>query len=686
MFKKKKILSKIDLNFLVKNTFGDFQRHPLTNNEVYKTKSLKRRVKDHGLTSHCFYKPINMKYAFSPEMIDIKDLLKERNFYLIKNQNLKKIIIDFNNETKRKRRVREMRSAYGSKRKIIEEEGDKQDSNGKIQSNNEEQFYETIGSVGGFNQYNNRITDNIENSSLKQNILQFELKNQGSKKLISNYLNTNNVNNIKRPLTGTGFRSSLKVNAGDKNILLRKGINKSLFSSSSQKNLKNRGQLSDYQIASAITSNQNKPRVNSSFGGKSLSKRHVKKMSGLGFVPELTTENSAVNNELMGQKGQRKSMFLTKNLKIRGAESHSVKGRIDPLKITKSHYTKPNQDCSFSKVNFLSKKLGEISLFGVFDGNGRFGTHIAAMLKNFMIEHFTNCKNMKVNSMVDNFYGIMSEAFVRGQEFLVKNEAEKGYNLDFSGATGCVLLYPNNNTNKIYCANVGRGRCVVYSISGTYKMSYDLEPERPSEKERMEEFVKSLTLSQSDYLTSQIIAKQKELQNDYSLHYHSSHKPLVSQFDYHSLNIPETQLDFFFLRKFYPSRLSKKFFFFPQTREEREKEAHLRSVYLRTFETLNVSRCFGNLAAGSSGVICEPEVVECDLKMARAKFAVLGTAALWKFMDETEVGAIVRKYETLGNGFMACRELENVARMRWKNNCRKIDDISVIVVFFEQKI
>ena len=60
--------------------------------------------------------------------------------------------------------------------------------------------------------------------------------------------------------------------------------------------------------------------------------------------------------------------------------------------------------------------------------------------------------------------------------------------MNYSGATGIIVLYPHNNTNKIYCANIGRNRCIFYSMMGTIRLSYELYPNRASEKDRISLF------------------------------------------------------------------------------------------------------------------------------------------------------------------------------------------------------
>ena len=109
---------------------------------------------------------------------------------------------------------------------------------------------------------------------------------------------------------------------------------------------------------------------------------------------------------------------------------------------------------------------------------------------------------------------------------------------------------------------------------------------------------------------------------------------------------------------------------------DREKE-----IFIKEFYDLDISRCIGNLAAEEYGVIPGPEIIESDLRANKGKFIVMGTESLWKFLTEDEVGEIVSKHFTSTNSDAACKELQELAKERWKNNIGGYDDISVIVIF-----
>ena len=113
---------------------------------------------------------------------------------------------------------------------------------------------------------------------------------------------------------------------------------------------------------------------------------------------------------------------------------------------------------------------------------------------------------------------------------------------------------------------------------------------------------------------------------------------------------------------------------------EKEKEN-----FIKEFYELDISRCIGNLAAEEYGVIPGPEIVESDIKLNRGKFIVMGTESLWKYLNEDEVGEIVNKHYSSLNSEAACKELQDLAKERWKNKTGGYDDISVIVIFLDSK-
>ena len=351
------------------------------------------------------------------------------------------------------------------------------------------------------------------------------------------------------------------------------------------------------------------------------------------------------NKDIMDKIEKIKRTFLKKfEVKITNVGHLTLQGHIILVKNIQFAKKKFNQDCTFSYYSLTSAKLGELSLFGIFDGNGPHGKAVAQGFKNYIINYFKTGNEMRVTLKKDNFYSIMYNSFVNAQNYLINNSTKLNINLKYSGSTGIVLLFPHNNSNKIYCANVGRNKCMFYTNYGTIKLSYELFPHRASERFRI-----------SHFLTQKKIKdKEKEEQNI-------------------NLNLNNNNMNSFDDP-------------FPNNEEEnkviynREKDN-----FLKEFCELDISRCIGNLAAEDLGVIPGPEIIESDLRLNKGKYIVMGTESLWRYLSEDEVGEIVGKHFSSTNSDMACKELIDLAKERWKNDIGGYDDISVIVIFIDSK-
>ena len=349
----------------------------------------------------------------------------------------------------------------------------------------------------------------------------------------------------------------------------------------------------------------------------------------------------------------KKSFMKKYEAKITSAYSLILPGHIFAFKNNQNLKKKFNQDCSFSYMNLPSTKLDEISLFGIFDGNGPFGKGIALGFKNYIINYFKKCTEMRVTLKKDNFYSIMYNSFINAQNYLINNSTKLNINMKYSGATGIVVLYPHNNTNKIYCANVGRNKCIFYTMVGALRLSYELFPYRASERFRISLFKQQ--------------RKNKLQENDNSINIIDNNINKESTSNNMMVN---NNMENLYTNNDTETRILN----------EREKEN-----FLREFNELDISRCIGNLAAEELGVIPGPEIVESDIRLNKGKVLVMGTESLWKYLTEDEVGEIVNKHYSSSNSEAACKEIQDLAKERWKDKTGGYDDISVIVVFFDAK-
>ena len=349
------------------------------------------------------------------------------------------------------------------------------------------------------------------------------------------------------------------------------------------------------------------------------------------------SKNKVWKNDILLKVENIKKLHLKKNeIKIRIVNSLILAGRLSPFRRSNYSNKKFNQDCVYTNIDLISSKLDEISLFGIFDGNGQYGKSIALAFKNYVVDYFLNCNEMRVTLKKDNFYSILYNSFVFAQNYLINNSNKLNINMNFSGATGIIVLYPHNNTNKVYCANIGRNKCIFYTMTGPIKLSYELYPNRASEKDRIERFKEQ----------NKEKLKNKKNENNKEEEDENNNK-------------------------------EKNIMLLDQKRKE---------LFLKEFIELDISRCIGNLAAEELGIIPGPEIGESDIKLNKGKFIVIGTESLWKYLTEEEVGDIVNLHYPTYDCEGACKDLQDLAKDRWKEkNDGAYDDISVVIIFFDAK-
>ena len=220
------------------------------------------------------------------------------------------------------------------------------------------------------------------------------------------------------------------------------------------------------------------------------------------------------NDFLLKKINYKNSRLKKYEIKIRSVNSLMLPGRLSPFKYSINYSNKKfNQDCIMMNPSLISAKLDEISLFGIFDGNGHHGKGIAQAFKNYVLDYFKNGNEMKVTLKKDNFYSILYNSFVYAQNYLKNNSSKLNINMNFSGSTGIIVLYPHNCSNKVYCANIGRNKCMFYSMLGPIKLSYELHPNRASEKDRISIFKEKLKEKEREKEEEEL-KKKKEKENE----------------------------------------------------------------------------------------------------------------------------------------------------------------------------
>ena len=121
----------------------------------------------------------------------------------------------------------------------------------------------------------------------------------------------------------------------------------------------------------------------------------------------------------------------------------------DSKKLSKKFMT----DGCFCKYNMMTKLLGKISLFGVFDGHGPKGHLVSKVVRNFLCDYFENSTEMNVSSNRDNFYTILFDAFSAAQNYL--KSLEERLDCSKSGVSSLLLFFPDDDSHTVYCASAG---------------------------------------------------------------------------------------------------------------------------------------------------------------------------------------------------------------------------------------
>lgn len=94
-----------------------------------------------------------------------------------------------------------------------------------------------------------------------------------------------------------------------------------------------------------------------------------------------------------------------------------------------------------------------------------------------------------------------------------------------------------------------------------------------------------------------------------------------------------------------------------------------------------MSRSIGDNIAASVGVISEPEFLIHNIKR-EDRFIIIASDGLWEFITSKEAVDIVGQLIDEGNSHLACENLVSEAVKRWDINDGTVDDVTVLVVFF----
>ncbi|OMJ89973.1 hypothetical protein SteCoe_7761 [Stentor coeruleus] len=96
---------------------------------------------------------------------------------------------------------------------------------------------------------------------------------------------------------------------------------------------------------------------------------------------------------------------------------------------------------------------------------------------------------------------------------------------------------------------------------------------------------------------------------------------------------------------------------------------------------LAMSRSIGDAIAASVGVISEPEIIEYELT-SQDKFLVIGSDGVFEFLSNEEIVKLIIPFWRNRDPQGACKIVVSSAEYRWRNEDVMVDDITVVVVFF----
>jgi serine/threonine protein phosphatase PrpC len=106
-------------------------------------------------------------------------------------------------------------------------------------------------------------------------------------------------------------------------------------------------------------------------------------------------------------------------------------------------------------------------------------------------------------------------------------------------------------------------------------------------------------------------------------------------------------------------------------------------VYVKgeSFPGLAMSRSMGDSVASTVGIISDPDIVTAPLN-STDKFLLLASDGLWSVISSVEavhkVGALI----DAGKEDSACCMLIHEAKARWLKQGVRVDDITVVIAFF----
>ena len=118
--------------------------------------------------------------------------------------------------------------------------------------------------------------------------------------------------------------------------------------------------------------------------------------------------------------------------------------------------------------------------------------------------------------------------------------------------------------------------------------------------------------------------------------------------------------------------------------EETGEEVGPQRVWVKDDEVpgLAMTRSFGDRVAAIAGTICLPEIKEYNFN-ENDKFLILASDGVWEFIQSEECINIIGKFYVNNNIEGCCEFLYNESKKRWIKEEEVVDDITMLLVFFD---
>ena len=96
---------------------------------------------------------------------------------------------------------------------------------------------------------------------------------------------------------------------------------------------------------------------------------------------------------------------------------------------------------------------------------------------------------------------------------------------------------------------------------------------------------------------------------------------------------------------------------------------------------LTITRSFGDKIGKSIGLTSKPFINEYTLNK-NVKYIVMASNGIWQFIQEKELLEYGKDYYLMNDPDNFCKEIANKATELYEKNSGFIDDITMIVIFF----